>query len=78
MISESSLYYDGFGNYDFPKNCEEKKTLQEVKKIKEKNCVLKWTANQIFTITSFVVMIQQKNLFQWSPLRKKKMAPLEN
>ena len=36
MNSESSLYYNGFGNYDFPKNCHEKNPLRKLKKLRKK------------------------------------------
>ena len=38
ISSGPSLYYDGFGSYDFKKNVHSIKPVKEIKKNKQKNC----------------------------------------
>ena len=40
QVSGPSLYYDGFGCYDFQKNVYSMKTLKEIEKINEKIALL--------------------------------------
>ena len=74
MSTKWTIYYDGYGSYDCPKDFLPIKPLEEVKKKLNKKIVIqkigqrrKWALDQVYTMAGTVVMVVQKFSFNKTP-----------
>ena len=80
MSSGQIPYCDGYDSYDFPKKIPFNKTTYGSQKEYIKNECLrsKWALEKFCTMPGTVVMIFQKNSFQWNPFRRSKKINKKN